>query len=172
VRIIGFWPLLAACHGTGDSGDTDAFVPMTALDVATLSNRGACGDAVFYASNAEHSVMLYMNVDTGLALEATNTGEVQTASYTLPDAQIEVRLDQGIGVDDATCDDVVEGAGPQVLATWSAISGSVAVTVTPRGDYGSDADAQLVGAELSGDSGTLTVDRLEWTDVFVGWYPG
>jgi hypothetical protein len=115
--------------------------------------------------------MLLVRIDGGLVDAAATSGAPQEGSYELPDSDIELRLDQGTAVDDATCDDVILDGGPQIFATWSATAGSVDVTVTPEGD-GARADVALSAATLAGASGALTIERFEWTDIYVGWVAG
>lgn len=145
--------------------------PLTALDPDTLTDRGGCGDTIVYAVDAAHEVMLIVNADEGLVAAAIEAGTPQQASFELPDPDIEVRLDQGTAVDDATCDDVVMNGGPDVFATWSATAGLLAFEVTPEDD-GARADVTLSNATLSGDAGELAVDEVRWTGIYVGWLAG
>jgi hypothetical protein len=141
--------------------------------------KGGCGDIVFYAVDDDDELMLTFVVQTGLVEQARDAGqEVQVTlqvrnSFGMGHGN--VRLEQGTRVSDVTCDDVAEQGGPQIRRSWTATAGSATVTVRPLADQdGAMADLLLENVTLQpdGDGRQLLLDRMEWTDVFVGWYAG
>jgi hypothetical protein len=160
---------VAACEGDGLVGPNFE---------RQLAFMGGCGDIVFYAVDDDDELMLTF-VSEGLVQEARNAGhEIRLAFQLRPSFGLtrgDVYLAQGSRVSDVTCDDVAEQGGPQIRRTWTAIAGSATVTVRPLADQeGAMADLLLenVLLEPDGDGRQLRVDRMEWTDIFVGWYAG
>lgn len=159
--------LAAACEGDG----------LTGPEVEELPLRGGCGDVIFYAVDDADEVMLTF-VAEGLVEQARDAGQPLifffdfgpgTGSY-----RPELRLVQGTHVSDATCDDILQNE-PQIRRSWSAAGGTASVQMRPReGQEGAMADLVLEDVVLrSDDDGrTIRIDRMEWTDVFVGWLPG
>lgn len=137
-----------------------------------LSSLGGCGDVVFYAVDADDRLMLSFRAD-GLVGEARAPGEPTVTTFQLPDPPAELILEQGTRVSDVMCDDVAENGGPQVQRTWTATAGSATVTVrlVPE-PQNARADLLLEDVVLESDGDRVTLDRLEWTDTPVGWFPG
>lgn len=156
---------LAACDGEGALGpDFDD----------RLVTRGGCGDLVFYAVDGADELMLSFLAE-GLVSEADAAGEETTTVFTLPHVAVELILEQGTRVSDAMCDDVIEEGGPEVHRAWRAASGTATVVVRPDAEAFQDAArADLLLEDVVFESGgaTVALDRMEWLDVFVGWYPG
>lgn len=87
---------------------------------------------------------------------------------------MELFVEQGSQISGATGDDVIEAPGPRVQRTWTAVSGTATVRIRPLAALGGDR-GDLVLEDVvfaSGDEALMTVERLEWQDVSVGWYPG
>ena len=139
----------------------------------SLSQRGGCGDVIFFAVDSADRLMLTFQVD-GLVAEARTAGEPLTTVIDLSHVTATAFVEQGARVSDATCDDVIEGAGPRVDRTWTAVSGRATVTMRPDGvGDTARADAVLEDAVFRAHGGgSIEISRLEWTDTTVGWYAG
>ena len=137
---------------------------------------GGCGDVVFFAVDADDELMVTFNAD-GLLAVARQAGTETTTIVDLPSQDVELVVEQGSRVSDATCDDVVENAGPRVRRTWTATSGTATVRLRPLGDElldgGSRGDLVLEDVVFTSEDGDrVTLDRLEWQDISVGWLAG
>jgi hypothetical protein len=141
--------------------------------VEELVHFGGCGDVIFYAVDADDEVMVTF-VAAGLVAEAREAGAETTFVIELPSEDVELIVEQGSRLSDATCDDVVVGSGPHVERTWTAVEGTATVRIRPLGGPGADR-GDLVLEDIvvtGGDGSVLRVERLEWRDVSVGWYAG
>jgi hypothetical protein len=144
---------------TGDVGDQ-------------LTRTGGCGDTFVYAADADDTIELSVFAE-GLIAAAGDAPS--TRSFTLPDAAVRVRLEQGDRITSATCTDLIENGGPKVVRTYTATAGTVDVTVRPGGADGwdSEADVTLTDATLATEGGQeITIDAFTWTAIWVGWLPG
>lgn len=135
-----------------------------------LSVLGGCGDVWFYAVDAADEVLVTFAAP-GL-IEAAE-GETTTTTFDLPDEGVELIVEVGSYISDAICDDVIEN-GPRVDRTWRAVAGEAAVTIRPQGEsWGARGDLRLTDVVLRDDDGhTVVIERLDWSDIFVGWLPG
>lgn len=138
-----------------------------------LDHLGGCADVIFFAVDDHDEVMITFRAD-GLVAEAIAAGFETTTVFDFPSADAELFVEQGSRISDATCDDVIENNGPDVDRTWVAVSGRATVRIRPvavsdsgRGDLILE---DVVLATGGGDQ--VTLERLEWLDVSVGWFPG
>jgi len=155
---------LVSCGGTG---------PLAPNFEDNLTRMGGCADVLFFAVDQADELMLSFRTE-GTVSEAQAAGEETVTVFELPSPAAELILEQGTRLSDATCDDVIEGDGPQVHRTWSAVSGTATVHVRPGTSVeGARADLLLEDVVLeTDDRDEIALERLEWTDVHVGWYPG
>ena len=138
-----------------------------------LTHQGGCGDVYFYAVDAQDEVMLTFYAE-GLVAGARTAGEEVVTFFDLSEGGASLMVEQGSRISDATCDDVIEGRGPQVDRTWIAVQGHAAVTIRP-GATEFEARGDLVLEDVvveDGDGRRRVVERMTWTDVPVGWLPG
>jgi len=156
-----------AVVGCGNGG------PLSPNVVENFTRLGGCVDVIFYAVDAQDRLMLRFRAD-GLVNEAQSAGEETVTTFQLPSTEAELILEQGTNVSDATCDDAIEGDGPQVARSWTAVAGTATVHVRPEPDAGgARADLLLEGVLLESATGDeVPLSRLEWSDIHVGWYPG
>lgn len=166
-RALVFLASLVTVFGCGRSD------PLGPSFVAELTIRGGCADVVFYAVDDDDELMLSFRAE-GLVSEARSAGEGEAVTIFEFPAAAQLTLEQGTRVSDAMCDDVIENGGPKVSRTWTAVSGTATARVRPQGgEDAASADLLLEEVVFEGDEGeSVTVGRLEWTDVRVGWYPG
>lgn len=165
---LAVFALAAACDGDG----------LTGPEVERLALRGGCGDVVFYAVDDADEVMLTF-IDAGVVEDAREQGGelVLTSNFGrgLGFPRPALRVVQGTRVSDATCDDVIENDGPQIRRSWTAVEGTSTLRVRPLVEQeGAMADLVLedIVFQPDGDGRPFRVDRMEWIDVFVGWFPG
>ncbi len=158
--------ILSAALGCG----SDPLGPDFAADLARF---GGCADVLFYAVDADDEVMITFRAD-GLVAAAREAGTETSTVVTFPSDAVELKVEQGSRISDATCDDVIENGGPRVRHTWTARSGTATVRIRPEeGSGGGRGDLVLEDVVLtSGGADEVVLERLEWTDVGVGWYPG
>lgn len=138
-----------------------------------LTRFGGCGDVIFYAVDADDEVMVTFGAQ-GLVAAAREAGAETTTVVELPSDDVELMVEQGSRISDATCDDVIENSGPHVERTWTAVSGTATVRIRPM-ESASGARGDLVLEDVvftSGGADQVALERLEWLDVSVGWYPG
>lgn len=148
-------------------GDSDPLGP----DFETrLSVLGGCGDVWFYA--VDEADELLVTVSAPGLIEAAE-GDTTTTTFDLPDEGVELIVEAGSYISDAICDDVIEH-GPRVDRTWRAVAGQAVVTIRPDSEsWGARADLRLTDVVVRDDEGhTAVIERLDWTDIFVGWLPG
>lgn len=137
-----------------------------------LSTFGGCGDVFFYAVDDDDRLMLSFRAD-GVVQQARDAGEEVVAVFELPTAATDLVLEQGTAISDAMCDDVIENGGPQVGRRWEATAGTATVTVRPEPNGpGVRADLVLEDVVLESRRQQITMERLEWTDILVGWFAG
>lgn len=138
-----------------------------------LVHFGGCVDVIFYAVDSDDEVMVTFLAE-GLVAEARAAGREISTVVELPTDDVELTVEQGSQISDATCDDVIEAPGPRVRHTWTAISGTATVRIRPPLES-SGAQGDLVLEDVgfaSGDEQPIKLERLEWQNVFVGWFPG
>lgn len=149
--------------------------PLGPRFVERLTAFGGCGDIVLYAADSADELMLSFRAEDVLVdARSAGAGEETVTVFALPSEEAQLVLEQGTKVSDATCDDVIENGGPQVSRTWTAVSGTAVLVVRPeegRATGRADLLVQDIVLETEGDE-RVTFERLEWTDVFVGWYAG
>lgn len=139
-----------------------------------------CADVLFYAVDSEDELMLTVWAP-GLVAQAHEAGQPTTTVLDLSQGQPVVILEQGSSVSDATCDDVVENRGPQVDDSWTAVAGQATVTIRPDlestggplpGTGRGDLLLEDVRLRNSSNGESLLIDRIEWSDISVGWLAG
>jgi len=138
-----------------------------------LTRFGGCADVIFFAVDSDDELMVTFRAD-GLVAAARETGGETVTAFGFPSAEVELELEQGSRVSDATCDDVIENSGPRVRRSWTAVSGTATLHIRPMEESGGGRGDLLledvVFAAGSGDE--VTVERLEWVDISIGWFPG
>ena len=154
----------------------------TEPDTTSLNTIGGCSDYFVYAHNDADTQTIHVS-GAGLAQQAHEQGEPLSISYSInPDTdniQPTIRFQTGENLNHVSCNDaIIPGMEPVVTHEWTAISGSVSITVTPNGDatdwgeYPADVEIFMESIELSdeqGDSFTLPEKTLT---TFIGWMPG
>lgn len=138
-----------------------------------LTHLSGCGDVIFFAVDADDEVMMTFRAD-GLVAAAREAGTEITTVVELPSDDVELIVQQGSAISDATCDDVIINGGPRVERTWTAASGTATVRIRPSEDgFGGRGDLELADVVFTGGTpDELDLERLEWLDVSVGWFPG
>jgi len=138
-----------------------------------LTHLGGCADVVFFAVDDADETMVTFET-AGLVAEAQAAGRETETVIALPAAGVRLIVGQGSRISDATCDDVIENGGPRVERIWMATSGTATVRIRPSG-LGSGGRGDLILEDIvfsSDGEEPVTMDRLEWLDVSVGWFPG
>jgi hypothetical protein len=161
--------------GDAETGDGDAeLLPSDFL--AELTKVRSCGDVHIGVSNeAETFAILF--VGAPLAATAHELEATQVRETSLPSDDVSLRLVIGEQVD-RSCNDVIEPGDHVINHEWTAVSGTVSLTVVPKGvpqPWEVPADATLVLTDLRFEAPGLDPVLVEsWTvaDVFVGWFPG
>lgn len=137
-----------------------------------LTHFGGCGDVIFFAVDSDDEVMVTFQAQ-GLVAAAREAGTETSTVVAFPSDEAELRVQQGSRVSDATCDDVIENSGPRVERSWTAVAGTATVRIRPVDDFSGRGDLVLEDIELtSAGADGFKLERLEWSDISVGWYPG
>jgi hypothetical protein len=162
--------------GDGEPGDGDGdplpSLPPGFLD--ELTDAGGCGDVYIGVTNGPGTMgILFSGAE--LAVTAHMLGETQTRESTLPSDDVSLRIALGSALDDG-CNDA--GEGQTIDTEWIAVSGTVTLTVVPKGEaqpwqVPADATLELSNVSFEGD-GVAPVFVETWIveDVDVGWFPG
>lgn len=139
-----------------------------------LTSRGGCGDLLFYARNAEDTIELTVRLE-GVLAEATASGQDTSIVLPFPTPRATLLVRTGRQVGDATCDDVIENGGPEVLTTWVPVDGDGTVYIRPGATLDqARADLILSDIELKPEAGgpSVVLEDLAIMDVAVGWFAG
>jgi hypothetical protein len=138
-----------------------------------LTHFSGCADVIFFAVDADDEVMLTFRAD-GLVAAARAAGTEITTVVELPSDDVELVVEVGSRISDAACDDVIENSGPRVQRSWTAASGTATVRIRPLDEWsGGRGDLVLEDVTFTSDGADdASLDRLEWLDVSVGWFPG
>ena len=164
--------------GDGDPGDGDGdgddspSLPPDFLD--QLTKVGGCGDVYIGATNPEGTVGIFFN-GTEIAITAHELAATQVRESVLPSEDVELRIALGTFLDQG-CNDT--GDGPQITSMWTAVSGTVILTVVPMGmqepwQVPADATLELVDVTFEGVGlDPVVIDSWIVEDVSVGWFPG
>lgn len=147
--------------------------PLGPIFEQRLTHFGGCADVIFYAVDADDEVMVTFRAQ-GLVASAQEGGTETETVFQLPADGVDLILEQGSRISDATCDDVIRNGGPRVRRTWTAASGTATVRIRPdQGSSGGRGDLLLEGVVFTSDGeDAVALHRLEWLDVPVGWLPG
>lgn len=135
---------------------------------ARLTRTGGCGDVVFFATDADDTLMLIAEAPE-LVTEAFAAGQTRTTDYLIPDESFSLQVHRGARVSDATCDDVVEQGGPDIRDTWTAEAGSATITIVP-GPTAEQSTGTLLIQDVIVDDALIAT--FEIADVAVGWFAG
>lgn len=138
-----------------------------------LTQLGGCGDVIFFAVDPDDQVMVTFHME-GLVAAARNAETETSTVVVLPSDDVELILQRGSRVSDATCDDVIENSGPQIQQSWTARAGTATVRIRPEDDPSGTRGDLVLEDVLFGadDADDVALEHLEWTDVSVGWYAG
>jgi hypothetical protein len=157
--------LLLASAGCGSS-------PLSPRLARDLTHFGGCGDVIFFAVDDDDEVLVTFRAD-GLVAAARAAGVETTTVIELPSDEVELVIEAGSRISDATCDDVIENGGPRVLRSWTAASGTATVRIRPVDEWSARGDLALEDVVFNSDGADdASVELLEWLDVSVGWFPG
>lgn len=157
--------------GDGD-GDGDVELPADLLD--QLSEVSGCSDVFISATNPDGTLGLLFS-GAEIAVTAHELGEAQMRVSELPSADVNLSLGIGTLLNDG-CNDV--GPGPQFEHEWSAVSGTVSLSVVPMGmqepwAVPATATLELTNVSFEGEGlAPFVIDSLILADVYVGWFPG
>lgn len=147
-----------------------------------LTTIGGCSDYFAYAHNDTDTQTIHV-IGSGLAQQAHEQGEPLSISYSInpdtDDIQPTIRFQTGENLNHASCNDaIIPGMEPVVTHEWTAISGSVSITVTPNGDatdwgeYPADIEIFMENTELSDEQGDSFILPEKTLITFIGWMPG
>lgn len=138
-----------------------------------LTQLGGCADVIFFAVDPDDQVMVTFRMD-GLVAAARDAGTETSTEVVLPSDEVDLIVQRGSRISDATCDDVIENSGPRVQQSWTARAGTATVRIRPQEESsGARGDLVLEDVRFEADGApTLTIEHLEWADVSVGWFPG
>ena len=105
-------------------------------DTTSLNTVGGCSDYFVYAHNDTDTQTIHV-IGAGLAQQAHEQGEALSISYSInpdtDDIQPTIRFQTGENLNHVSCNDaIIPGMEPVVTNEWTAISGTVSVTVTPN----------------------------------------
>lgn len=170
--LLGLLVVLAA----GCGGDETS-----ALSGATFSGHSGCGDTFLYATDTGadgRELVLDVNLPDLLA----GGDGTRTLTFVGEDTDVDgpgfptASLTLGRFIAALRCNDAIE-RDPVEEATWRAVEGTAEATVRvdteeqccgPMGFV----DVVVRDLVLEGERGTVTIEEVVFTDVFVGWFAG
>ncbi len=136
--------LVSACGGSGTVGlattpptpSTTTTSPITpASPTATTQppgiefvQSGGCGDAFFWAADADATVALLVSVD---AVDRS-TSEPTVIDFSVPDPQVTVEVQRGSFLTEAFCNDVLQNH--RLDETVLLVAGAGSMTLAPAGE--------------------------------------
>jgi hypothetical protein len=127
---------------------------------------------IFFAVDADDEVLVTFRA-AGLVTAARAAGVETTTVFDLPSDEVELVVEVGSRISDATCDDVIENSGPNVQRTWTAVAGTATVRIRPLDPFtGGRGDLVLEDVVFTAGGDEVSLERLEWLDISVGWFPG
>jgi hypothetical protein len=133
---------LVLCSSVALSG-CGGGVPVDANGDVVLPTGDGCGDAFFWAANAEDTVAVSISVEQRERSESEPT----TASYDVGDAGLEVTVLRGDDLSDSFCTDLL--VGDPVKSEEPASAGHVEIRLDPQ-------TANLQGCGTTQGSATVT----------------
>lgn len=149
--------------------------PGIEIEAAQFVNKGGCGDAFFWATNAAGTAAITVEW-SGAASEAWARDSYEDTQQ-LPHPEITVSVVEGRDLTSYYCNDIrAPGQGP--TSTTQASIGTVRISVTPTRDGfqpAGRADLRLSNVNFHVDSGSAEpwhLDELVIEDVAVGWLAG
>jgi hypothetical protein len=158
--------LLAALAGCGGATSTATDGP-DGPDLVELAPGDGCGDAFFWATNADDTVAVSVGVDQH---DRTTSGQT-TASYDVGDPGLDVKVLRGDHLSGTFCTDMM--VGEPVRSVTPASAGHVAVLLDPQVDgFGACGKTQgtVTVSDLVGDG--LTFAPFSISTRNIGCYAG
>jgi hypothetical protein len=158
--------------------DDSGLSPLDAdFEAALEGPAGGCADVWMYAANDDNTVALFFQVG-GVVQDACAAAAPSTFTYTLPDATVELRVEQGSDLTLNECNDVMDETGPEVARTWTASAGTASLLVEPTNTEYCDSDTTpatltLTDVTFTADDGAgdVVIESLV-ISANVGWLPG
>ena len=147
-----------------------------------LTTVGGCSDYFVYTHDDIDTQTIHV-IGSGLAQQAHEQGEPLSISYSInpdtDDIQPTIRFQTGENLNHASCNDaIIPGMEPVVNHEWTALSGTVLVTVTPNGDatdwgeYPADIEIIMENIEFSDEQGDSFILPEKTITTSIGWMPG
>lgn len=169
--------LLGCPSPTDDTGASGPAPLEAGFEAALTGPAGGCADTFVYAADDANEVALFFRADGALATACVTDGP-PTFTYALPDAAVELRVEQGERLTVDTCDDVMDNPGPEVARTWTATAGTATLSFEPT--YTETCASDTTPATLTLTDVTFTADDGAGEVVVptlvlttnVGWLPG
>lgn len=143
---------------------------------ADLTETGGCADAMLYAASGDSTHLL-----TVAWKDAATRAEEQDGlaeEVTLPDDQVQVRLQVGEQLAERVCTDIIDPEWPEIEQRWAAVEGRATIEVDTDPDPSEFpvASVTLTDLRLEPQAGDATpawpLDRVEIEEVVIGWYAG
>jgi len=141
-----------------------------------VGKTGGCGNFTVYRFNAAMTDALVVRAT------ASNLGfGREPVGFTLPNSDLDVRIERFSGAaDQYYCDDVFGSGEPKVTHIWRAVSGTITVAAgdTTYVDPGGFMTQYKVSLEFrdvtlrDDDGNEVTIGNADLSDIGVGWLPG
>jgi hypothetical protein len=160
-------PLLLACGEPLEPG---------AVTGAELTATGGCADAMLYAASDDGTHLLTVDWEGAATRAEEQNGLAE--EVTLPDEQVQVRLQVGERLAERVCTDIVDPEWPEIEQRWAAVEGHATIEVATDPDPSEFpvASVTLTDLRLEPQEGEATqawrLDRVEIEEVVIGWYAG
>jgi hypothetical protein len=143
-----------------------------------FARTGGCGNAFLFAATEDDRALIVIEWPNAASEAQLEGGYTDSAS--LPADNVRVRLQLGSRLSEGMCTDIIMPDAPLIETDVDAQSGQVEITVTPDA---ADPIFPLARADLiltdvvftveaADGPQTYRLDRLELTDISIGWMAG
>ena len=174
LRLLAAALLIAACAAPTPPTPS----PALQLPGEAFQRFGGCGNAFLFAATADDTALIIVEWPNAASEAQAQGGYTDSAG--LPADNVRVRLQTGRRLSEGVCTDIIQPDAPIISAEAEAESGQVEITAEPSGGdpLFAPALADVVLSDvvfsLEGADGpqVYRLDRLEMTDVLIGWMPG
>lgn len=143
---------------------------------SALTRPAGCGDVFMYTSNSEDTLAVSFQ-SMGQVAYARSVGTTTTFPFSLPGADMKLKLYQGRRLTQNNCNDVIVPGSEQVIEIErTAVSGSAKLVIDPssgaQSEKGTLTLTDIVFQDQTGGAASVTLPHLELKNVVVGWFAG
>lgn len=170
-------PLLALACGVESEEESERADAGLFAEMLAPPSTGGCGDVTLFASASGDTRAIFVNINGLVGQAHASVSGMVSGSTSLPSSMMSVRGEEGTALTSATCVGAFPFPGPMVSNSWRVVSGTAnyEATAVPGGPPFmplATVSVRLRNVVLEDAAGNqLTLRRMRWNDVTVGFYP-